>query len=85
MAYTIFNQRNILNNEWGLLRKNSSVRSTYLTARIEKLSGIISRLMGVGLENESFEFILKRYDEESAFFYLDPPYIPENKENSRHL
>lgn len=33
------------------------------------------RLKNVSIENKSFEYILKEYDDKEALFYLDPPYV----------
>lgn len=41
---------------------------------IERISAISKRLDKVYIENLDFEDILKRYDYDDAFFYLDPPY-----------
>ena len=41
---------------------------------IERVRCTANRLDKVIIENEDFEDIFRRYDYESAFFYLDPPY-----------
>lgn len=37
------------------------------------------RLKNVSIENKSFEYILKEYDDKEALFYLDPPYVGTEK------
>lgn len=40
----------------------------------EELSAVYLRLVGVVIENLTWQNLLKRYDKEFVFFYLDPPY-----------
>ena len=46
---------------------------------IRKLFGLIkeleNRMANVVIENQDFETLIKHYDREDAFFYLDPPYF----------
>lgn len=42
---------------------------------IERIKSTSLRLDKVYIENLDFENLIKRYDHEDAFFYLDPPYV----------
>jgi DNA adenine methylase len=42
--------------------------------KISKLPQIHNRLRNVIIENLDFEEVIKRYDTEATFFYVDPPY-----------
>lgn len=46
---------------------------------IENLDNIQKRLSTVIIENKDFEDLIKTYDRESSFFYLDPPYYKSEK------
>ncbi|MDR3278514.1 MAG: DNA adenine methylase, partial [Oscillospiraceae bacterium] len=45
-----------------------------LGRRYPAIRGAHVRLGGVVIENKDFEALLRQYDREDAFFYLDPPY-----------
>ena len=38
-----------------------------------------NRLKGVTIENKSFQELIKLYDKDDSFFYLDPPYVKTEK------
>lgn len=46
---------------------------------IELLPDITKRLLQVQVDCIDFRLCIKRYDGNSTFFYLDPPYIPETR------
>jgi len=46
---------------------------------IENLKNIQQRLSTVIIENKDFEDLIKIYDNENTFFYLDPPYYNAEK------
>ena len=50
-----------------------------------KLLLVADRLLDVVLENRDFEYVLKHYDSENSFFYLDPPYVPDTRRGGRYL
>ena len=66
---------------WGYSRVGNSGGSLASRSRtiIDELPEVVYRLRGVGIENDSWEAILDRYDAETTFFYLDPPYFPEKR------
>lgn len=49
------------------------------------LSAIHSRLSAVTIENLPYEEILKRYDRDYTFFYLDPPYHKQENEYGKGI
>jgi DNA adenine methylase len=55
----------------------SSARS--FNSAIDLLSAIQERMRGVVIDNRDVLATIRRYDDESTLFYLDPPYI-ENEE-----
>ena len=46
---------------------------------IDEMPEVVYRLRGVAIEHDSWEAILDRYDAETTFFYLDPPYYPDTR------
>lgn len=46
---------------------------------VELLPRIHKRFMRVQVEHLDFEALIRKYDAEYAFFYLDPPYIPDTR------
>ena len=74
MYYTILNQLNLYYKEW-----SAKGYSLYFKNKTKQIDRVVSRLRGVVLENDDFESILKRYDKDTTFFYLDPPYIPQTR------
>ena len=46
---------------------------------IDEMPEVVYRLRGVGIEHDSWEAILDRYDADATFFYLDPPYYPDTR------
>ncbi|MEE9456174.1 MAG: DNA adenine methylase [bacterium] len=41
---------------------------------LKDFRGIAARLVRTVIENDDFEAVLRRYDSDAAFFYVDPPY-----------
>lgn len=65
---------------WGyMVRKRSPSDPSSPTSRtktaIENLKKCTTRLRDVQIENNDFRKIIKAYDTEDTFFYLDPPYV----------
>lgn len=52
----------------------------YLNGIDKNLPIVVNRMRTVQVENLSFEHILEKYDSKDTFFYLDPPYIHETRE-----
>lgn len=50
---------------------------------IERLTRCVSRLRSVQIENCDIFKILKNFDREATFFYIDPPYHPATRKSSR--
>lgn len=42
------------------------------------------RLVSVLIENKDFRNLIQVYDTEEAFFYLDPPYVPETRRSGAY-
>ena len=51
---------------------------------IKDLPLIHKRLLPVQIENLDWSKILKYYDAESTFFYLDPPYVPTTRKAGKY-
>lgn len=55
----------------GMIQKANSYRNVLCILPL-----ITERLSRVEIEQRDFRWILKTYDTEHTFFYLDPPYVP---------
>jgi DNA adenine methylase len=64
-------------------RKMAGTVSMYLSI-IDELPLIHQRLFRVQIENDDFRKVIPRYDYEDAFFYCDPPYIPEMRRQGKY-
>lgn len=64
----------LIKNSFGTNLSSFSVRGRNLDNSIEYLKLIKERLKSTVIENKDFESLVKTYDREKAFFYLDPPY-----------
>lgn len=49
----------------------------------ENLVDIVERLREVQIENLDIIDLLKKYDKEDTLFYLDPPYIPDTRQQKK--
>ncbi|MGB9887903.1 MAG: DNA adenine methylase [Moorellales bacterium] len=47
---------------------------------LEMLPAIHERLMRVQIENQDFRELMPTYDTDDTFFYLDPPYVPDTRQ-----
>ena len=56
--------------------------SDYLSM-IDKLPEIHNRLSTVIIENKNIFDLIKKYDSENTFFYLDPPYIQQTRASNQ--
>jgi len=74
-------------SEWGVgwgytvqesVKGMSAAVSAYLSA-IDLLPQVHQRLQKVQIENDDWKRILARYDRPETFFYLDPPYLAEQR------
>lgn len=61
---------------------SASVRKFH--AGIERLTEVARRVRKVQVENLHWDDVLTRYDRENTLFYLDPPYVPENRVNGEY-
>jgi DNA adenine methylase len=59
--------------------KETNVAKRYWR-RLEELERIRERLSGVVIECDDFEKVMKRWDGEDVFYYIDPPYYVERAE-----
>lgn len=59
-------------SSFGCVKKDVSGMKEYLSRIEERLSGVV-------IENKDFEDLLKVYDKQDAFIYLDPPYYGTEK------
>lgn len=58
----------------GVCRKDRNRASLY-KRKIKNLHSLRNLLLNVWLENKCFRDLIPQYDNERAFFYVDPPYI----------
>ncbi len=69
---------------------NSSVRRTMskstsdMLSTVENLENIHQRLSRVAIENINGLKLIKKYDKEEVFAYLDPPYHPETRTPAKY-
>lgn len=59
-------------DDWGYTRNKPAYNMSKVK---EKFKLAHERLIGVYIENRSFEEVLLRYDSPDTFFYCDPPYL----------
>ncbi len=64
------------------IRKNMPKSARDLLAMIENLPYIHERLSKVIIENLHIIDLIKKYDKNNTFFYLDPPYLQETKSST---
>ena len=82
MFYTHLNQSfSGLHRGWSFSKVHNTAKG--LKRKVEKLPHILERLREVTFENESFEYILQRYDSTDTFFYCDPPYPLHTRTESK--
>lgn len=64
-------------------RKRSGAISKWLNC-IKRLPEIANRFKHTQIENDDFENIIKRYDDDSdCFIYCDPPYLHETRKDTK--
>ena len=61
--------------------KGMSKRVSGWLSSIELLPEVSERFLRVQIEHNDFRKILKAYDTEETFFYLDPPYVLETRKS----
>ena len=66
-----------------LIRRGMSKSTSDYLAAIERLPEIHDRLSGVIIENRDINKIIEKYDSETTFFYLDPPYVKETRRSGQ--
>lgn len=66
----------LIQNSFGAKMDSFAMSKTRAPKKLYRDFSIYSkRLKGVSIENRSFDYILKNYDNDGALFYLDPPYV----------
>ncbi len=69
---------------WGFsLQRAGHAVSAWLSILAE-IPAIHERFSLVQVENRDFRFILETYDSPQTFFYLDPPYVPETRQDGEY-
>lgn len=71
-VYSHFGGKYNDSDDWGYTR---SQRAYDMSKVREKFKQTHERLIGVYIENRSFEEVIPRYDSPDTFFYCDPPYL----------
>lgn len=59
-------------NPYGILEIGMRLQSDSLTK-------VTERLLGVQIENKTYDYILNRYDNVDALIYFDPPYVTDTR------
>ena len=62
-----------------LARRNMSKSTSDYLSMIDKLPEIHNRLYSVIIEHKDIMDLLDKYDKETTFMYLDPPYVKETR------
>lgn len=81
-AYKFFMQVNLSFNgnresfKVGGVEKNEVIEIERLVENLEKAAKIFQKCM---VENQDFEYVMRRYDSQDTFFYCDPPYVLETR------
>lgn len=70
-VYSHFGGKYNVSDDWGYTRSKPAYDLSNVK---EKFKVAHERLIGVYIENRSFEEVIPRYDSPDAFFYCDPPY-----------
>lgn len=70
---------------FGITRNGRSqpISYKYLNS-IDRLKEIHERIRAVVIENHDFRYIINRYDDKNAVFYLDPPYAGTDDSQYEH-
>jgi len=64
---------------WGIATNRATPHSENYFVIIKSLHKIRERLKKVYIENSDFREIIKKYDFEDTFFFIDPPYVLETR------
>jgi DNA adenine methylase len=73
-----------LGRNWGRAVKPPSSFSTQYKDKLEIFPDIHRRLRGVQIDNADFRSMFKSYDNPTAVFYCDPPYVDANRGTYKH-
>lgn len=71
-VYSHFGAKYNDSDDWGYTRSKPAHDMSKVK---EKFKVAHERLIGVYIENRSFEEVIQRYDSPDTFFYCDPPYL----------
>lgn len=85
--YFIYVNRSSFNGVGGFstnmsVRRNMSKSCSDYLSMIDKLPNIHNRLSSVIIEHRDIMELLRKYDNERTFFYLDPPYVKSTRSSS---
>jgi DNA adenine methylase len=75
LRFYIIQQNSFAGSSGGFAVHGKSKTPKCLFSKIESVKNISIFLNKVTVDNRPFEAILKLYDDENTFFYLDPPYF----------
>jgi DNA adenine methylase len=62
-------------SSFAISKEISNNKARAFFSKVDNLSLIHNRLKNVVIESQDFEEIIRRYDTEDTFFYVDPPYF----------
>lgn len=66
-----------------IIRRGMSKSTSDYLSMIDRLPEIHNRLSSVIIENRDINDVIEKYDSETTFFYLDPPYVKETRLSSQ--
>ena len=65
-------------------RRGMAMRASAYQGVLAMLPRLSERMICVLIENRDFRDIIRHYDTENTFFYLDPPYLPEARRSGAY-
>lgn len=83
-----FSFSGLVGNSFGICVTGSKSGMVQKASAYHGVLGILPRLSermtSVLIENRDFRTIIRLYDTENTFFYLDPPYVPETRRSGAY-
>jgi DNA adenine methylase len=64
-------------------KRSGTIPATDWSRLPDVISSVVKRMQGVVLENQDAFKLMPAQDDPDAFFYVDPPYLPETRDDAR--